>query len=631
MEFVEGTPLKGPVPAADALRLAVQIAGALTAAHSKGIVHRDLKPDNILLNERGAKLLDFGLAKLDAPAGSDGLTVSGELTGFGVVLGTAAYMSPEQAQGHAVDARSDVFSFGAVLYELLSGRRPFRGDTAFATMTAVVNADPPPLDAPSALGRIVSRCLAKQPSDRFQAMADVTAALQQAVAGPADQQPSIAVLPFANMSRDADDEFFSDGLAEELINLLAHIPNLKVTARTSAFAFRGKEQDIRRIAEALGVRTILEGSIRRAGSRIRVTAQLINAEDGYHLWSERYDRELTDVFAIQDEIATAIAGALRVKLDLAPRPYVPDLAAYEAFLQGRHHWAKLTPESLARSREYFERAVALDPQFAAARCALAEHFFALAANGLLSAHEAIPQARAGALRTLEIDPALPDAHALLGLVAVSYDYNWTEAARRFRAAMDRQPVPPRIRWLFAHYLSSVGSHHAAIEELELALREDPLHLLCRCTLAGCLHAVGKYAEAVRQLSQVLEMDDRFGHAYWYLALFQALEGTAEARVSAEKAYSLMPWEELAAGFFAGLAGREDDAARPEFSVAQPGPRAALGWAAYHLVRLEFDQAADWTAKGIEQRDPRVMLLLPYVRNSSRWPALASMMNLPEAP
>ncbi len=557
------------------------------------------------------------------------MTLSGGLTEPGVVLGTVAYMSPEQAQGQAVDVRSDVFSFGAVVYELLSGRRPFRGDTTFATITAVVNAEPLPLEAPAALERIVSRCLAKQPRARFQAMAEVTAALEQVMVTSADQQRSIAVLPFANMSRDADDEFFSDGLAEELINLLAHIPDLKVTARTSAFAFRGKEQDIRRIAEALGVRTILEGSIRRAGSRIRVTAQLINAEDGYHLWSERYDRELTDVFTIQDEIATAIAGALQVTLAVA-RPYTPNLAAYEAFLQGRHHWAKLTPESLALSREYFERAVALDPQFAAARCALAEHFFALAANSLMSAHDAIPHARAGALRALEIDPALPDAHALLGLVAVSYDYEWTEGARRFRAAMDRQPVPPRIRWLHGQYLSTVGRDHAAIEELELALQGDPLHFLCRCHLAGYLHVVGRHAEAVRQVSQVLEMDERFGIGYWYLAMFQALEGTvAQARASAEKAYFLMPWEKLAAGFFAGLAGREGDAARAESLLAQVAPGAALGWAAYHLVRLEFDQAADWTAKAIKERDLRVVNFLPYMRTSSRWPALAKMLNLPD--
>ena len=214
---------------------------------------------------------------------------------------------------------------------------------------------PPPLEAPAALKRIVIRCLAKQPRDRFPSMADVGAALEQAVMNPADQHPSIAVLPFANMSRDPDDEYFSDGLAEEIINLLAHIPGLKVTARTSSFAFRGKEQDIRGIAEALGVQTILEGSVRRAGSRIRVTAQFINAEDGYHLWSERYDRELTDVFAIQDEIAEAIAGALRTRLIAKPARYAPNFPAYEAFLKARHQLRTYQPEAYARPRNTANR------------------------------------------------------------------------------------------------------------------------------------------------------------------------------------------------------------------------------------------------------------------------------------
>ena len=334
MEYVEGEPLKGPLPVADAQRLAVQIAEALAAAHRKGIVHRDLKPANVLVNESGAKLLDFGLAQIEAPLLSSDATMSAAFSERGAVVGTVAYMSPEQALGQAVDARSDVFSFGAVLYELLSGRRAFAGDTPLATLSAVMHETSPPLEAPAALERIVIRCLAKQPRDRFQSMVDVGAALEHAVVKTANQHPSIAVLPFANMSRDPDDEYFSDGLAEEIINLLAHIPVLKVTARTSSFAFRGKEQDIRGIAEALGVRTILEGSVRRAGLRIRVTAQLINAEDGYHLWSERYDRELTDVFAIQDEIAQSIAECLATEAHLEPRQAHPRLSGVRSVAQG---------------------------------------------------------------------------------------------------------------------------------------------------------------------------------------------------------------------------------------------------------------------------------------------------------
>ncbi len=275
LEFVEGALLQGPLRVEEALPRALQIARALEAAHRRGILHRDLKPANVMVTEAGAKLLDFGLAKLSS--NSDSTTTQ---TIEGTILGTAAYMAPEQAEGKPLDARSDIFSFGAVLYEMLSGNRAFGGTSTVTVLSAVLRDEPAPLDAPAELQRIVARCLAKNPNDRFPNMGELTVALEQVSVKPRDTQPSIAVLPFANMSRDPDDEFFSDGLAEEILNLLAKIPGLNVTARTSSFAFRGKEQDITRIAQTLRVRSILEGSVRRAGSRIRVTAQLINAADG---------------------------------------------------------------------------------------------------------------------------------------------------------------------------------------------------------------------------------------------------------------------------------------------------------------------------------------------------------------
>jgi serine/threonine protein kinase len=281
LEYIEGQPLSGPVPASDAVRAALQIASALEAAQAKGILHRDLKPGNILMTTTGAKLLDFGLAKL----------VSDDNTTQTIgVFGTPLYMSPEQAEGRELDARSDVFSLGAVLYELLAGRR------AFDSLAAVLRDEPRPSGSSHGLEKIVWRCLRKSPADRFASAAEVRVALEQLGTEPLNHQPSIAVLPFVNMSRDADDEYFSDGLAEEIINFLAQIPGLKVTARTSAFAFKGKPEDIRKIAETLGVAAILEGSVRRSGNRLRVTAQLINAQDGYHLWSQRYDREMADLF-----------------------------------------------------------------------------------------------------------------------------------------------------------------------------------------------------------------------------------------------------------------------------------------------------------------------------------------------
>src|SRR5271167_1054007 len=282
MEYVEGKPLWGPLGVEEAVKLALQIAAALEEAHRRGILHRDLKPGNILVSERGAaKLLDFGLAKLMTASDTD-VTKTSE----GTVLGTAAYMAPEQAEGRPLDERSDIFSFGAVLYEMLSGNRAFEGNSTAQVLTAVLRDDPSPLHAPAGLRNIVRKCLEKQPRDRFLNMGELRLALEQVdllpagSAKPAAQQPSIAVLPFANMSADKENEYFSDGLAEEILNLLAKIPGLKVIARTSSFSFRGKDQDITKIAETLRVQNILEGSVRKAGNRIRVTAQLIQASDG---------------------------------------------------------------------------------------------------------------------------------------------------------------------------------------------------------------------------------------------------------------------------------------------------------------------------------------------------------------
>ena len=347
LEYVEGKPLSSPLAEQEAVRLAIQIASALEAAHKKGIIHRDLKPSNIMVADEGAvKLLDFGLAKLyEQDASVSSLpTADMPATQVGAILGTVAYMSPEQAQGKPADVRSDIFSFGLVLYEMLSGKRAFSGDSNYAVMDAIVKNESPPLQAAPDLERIVKRCLEKDPVERYQTMAEVKAALEKALqkkvtVSSAEPQPSIAVLPFVNMSGDKEQEYFSDGLAEEIINALTHISGLKVIARTSAFSFKGKNEDIRKIAEVLGVINILEGSVRKAGNRIRITAQLITAADGSHLWSERYDRDLTDVFAIQDEIAVAITTVLKTKLSVVPlarQRHEPNNKAHEAYLKARY-------------------------------------------------------------------------------------------------------------------------------------------------------------------------------------------------------------------------------------------------------------------------------------------------------
>ena len=628
MEYVEGEPLRGPLPPDDALRLARQIAEALEEAHSKGVIHRDLKPDNILKTRSGIKILDFGLAKLIATDDSEATR-----TIEGTVVGTAAYMSPEQAQGKPVDARSDIFSFGLVFYELMSGRRAFAGESPLAAIAAILHKEPAPLEARAEIAQVIARCLRKPPAERFQTIAEVKAAFEKITAKPADLQPSIAVLPFANMSGDKDNEYFSDGLAEEIINVLAQVPGLKVTARTSAFAFRGKEQDITKIAEALRVRTILEGSVRRAGNRIRVTAQLINAQDGYHLWSERYDREMADVFALQDEIAAAIAGALRVRLAAKPpevRRHTPKLPAYEAFLKGRHHLFQSRPEALPRAKEYFEQAIALDPEFAEPHAELGSYYTVLGVMGLLSAKEVLPLARAEARKALALCPGEPRARGVLGMVAAFYEADWKEADEQFQLAMAADPVPPEVHGRYAMYLCLRGRLPQAIEEMEKTLEQDPLNILWRGNYAHILNAAGLYRRAIEQAREVIEMDESHWGPPFGLATSYALQGMfIEAREFAEKARERAPWNAAAAGLLAGMYARTGNPEGADALLVEMKPG---GRVVYHTLCSELDLAADWFKKAVEQGELMGLYasahLLKPLRDSPHWPELARTMNLP---
>ena len=646
MEYVEGSALRGPLPPQEAVRLGIQIASALEAAHRRGIIHRDLKPANVMVTRDGSvKLLDFGLSKIAVNADLQDVTPTIERTMDGTVLGTTAYMAPEQTEGRPLDARSDVFSLGAVLYEMVAGRRAFEGRSMAQVLSAVLRDDPRPLDALPALERIVTRCLRKSPADRFQTMAEVQVALEEVSDKPAAPQASIAVLPFANISGDHDNEYFSDGLAEEILNALTHVPGLKVAGRTSSFFFRGKDIEFAEIARKLNVEHILEGSVRKAGNRIRVTAQLIKVADGFHLWSERYDRELIDVFAMQDDIAAAIAGALQLKLSppLARGRHTPSLPAHEAFLKGRHDLLKLTPESMARSRTNFEHAIELDPEYAMPRTALGSYFIATAMNGLRPARELMPLARAAAQKALDIDPWLPEAHAYLGFVATSFDYDWTEAHRRYQVATAVQPVSALVHSIYGtFYLAPLGRLQEAVEELERAVEEEPLHALLRSELAFALLEAGSEERAIAEFRKVMEIDEGFWAAHRFFGVHYALKGMEmEALAQFERAYQLAPWSSIAVGTLAGALVRTGDVSRASLLIQPlreaPGqtPGVPVGMTFFHLQCSELDAAASWMEKAIEQRDPSVLRLLAdplasRLRHSPRWPALAEMMNLPSS-
>jgi serine/threonine protein kinase len=636
MEYIDGVPLAGPMEPRQAVRIALQIASALEAAHAKGIIHRDLKPANILLSEGGAKLLDFGIAKARA-----GVTADSTMTSEASVSGTPAYMAPEQAQGRLTDARSDIFSFGAVLYEMLSGRRAFDGPSGIETLTAVLRDDPPPLDSPSALTAVVKRCLEKSPTARYQTVAELKAALEQ-IGDAAKSGASIAVLPFTNLSSDPEQEYFSDGLTEEIINALAHVPELKVIAKTSAFAFKGQQVPIRQIADALAVNRVLEGSVRRAGSRIRVTAQLIDVSNGFHLWSERYDRELADVFAVQDDIASAIVGELRGRFAVrAPSSsYTPKVAAYEAYMMARHHvWQGLTRERFAQGLKCYEQAIALDPRFALPHVGLAEMFHIAASGKGREAELAASRIRPSLAQAVSLDPALPEAHAWLGVVATAYDYDWAEGERQFAAAMARDPVPPVLRHMNGYFnLRLTGRAEKAVAEHQRAIDQDPLNLIMRVGLAASLTSAGRDEEASKVVDTLMELAPDYPGTYGLLALNVAQAPLDQALAFAERFHALFMWHAASTGLLAGLLRRNGDAARAASMMAEAGPPDeygnGVGHALYHLAIGETDRAFDFIDLLVDQRHPFVMMILvggpyaPALRASSRWPSFVRKIGLP---
>jgi TolB-like protein/Flp pilus assembly protein TadD/predicted Ser/Thr protein kinase len=521
MEFVDGGNLRtrmraGPLEVDDVLSIASQIAEGLEAAHRRGIVHRDIKPANIIVTPNGlVKIMDFGLAKL---AGQP------RLTRVGATVGTVAYMSPEQARGEDVDHRTDIWSLGAVLYEMLTGQMPFRGEHEQTVIYSILNEEPEPVarlrpDVPAKLVSIVDRALASIPDSRY---CDVGAMLNDLknlgrepgpsavtveVAGKTPQ-PSIAVLPFANMSTDPEQEYFCDGMAEEIINALVHMEGVRVVARVSAFAFKGRCEDIREIGKKLNVETLLEGSVRKAGNQLRITAQLVKVSDGYHLWSERYDRELKDVFAIQDEIAHNIVEALEVKLSgrekraLKVRP-TESIDAYQAYLRGLEYAGRpdYLEEDFRLAVQMFERAIQLDPAFALAYAELSKAHSALYFHGHDRTETSPSLARAAVDRALELQATLPDAHLALGYYHYWCRQEFGHALAEFAIAERDLHDDARVLAVVAAILKRQGKIEQAVEHYKRAFELSPQD-------ASLPHEIGCACMTMRDYAQAERYYDR---------------------------------------------------------------------------------------------------------------------------
>jgi TolB-like protein/Flp pilus assembly protein TadD len=597
MEFVRGVTLEqmlvshGPFSAGEAGLVGYELCGALAAVHHAGLVHRDVKAQNVMREEGGRLvLMDFGAGQKRSEPGTVGRRV----------VGTPLYLAPETLTGAEATIRSDVYSLGVLLYHLVTNDFPVKAATFDELVQAHARGEITPLQdvrphLPGTFVRIVERATDADPAKRFASAGRMEAALAQIHGSGGDKAaaprirttglrthgagqvtalrdsgvPSVAVLPFSDMSPAKDQESFCDGMTEELINALTQISGLRVAARTSAFQFKGQARDVRQIADALNVATILDGSVRKAGNRLRITVELIGSADGYHLWSRRFDRDLIDVFAVQDEIAGSVVSTLKGRLaaDKSVAVVAPpsrDLDAYGFYLEGRYHWNKRTEDELKRSVKCFERAIEKDPEYAQAYAAMADAYVTLGTYGAMPPKDVMPRAKRALERALEIDVDLGEAYTSRGCARSVYDWAWSDAECDFRRAIDLNPsYPTAHHWYAINHLVPLGRFAEAGDALRRALDLDPLALAIKTSVGMKSYFAGQYDDAVRELSKTIELDESFGMARFFLgATYTELRGYAEALKELEAATRLSgrnPEILAALGYLHGVSGDLDGA------------------------------------------------------------------------
>jgi eukaryotic-like serine/threonine-protein kinase len=639
-EFVDGETLRarldrGRLEIVQVLEIAIQTGSALSAAHDAGIVHRDVKPENVMLRPDGyVKVLDFGVAKLTgsgfAGGATDGLTRSVMETHPGMVLGTFSYMSPEQARGEAIDARTDVFSFGVVLYEMLARQLPFGGATPADVLGAILYVEPSPVsrvaDVPETLARVVSQAISKQPDARYQTMAalvddlkgvrrqigegsieapgtsppppahsgalasnatrrdqsrasremtlsDVearTAAATPRKRGARRRIDSLAVLPLENVGQDPEMEYLSDGITETMINTLSQVPKLRVMARSTVFRYKGHAQNPQAIGRDLGVKAVLAGRVLHRGDVLVIGAELVDVEDGSQIWGGQFNRRLSGIFELQEELSSEMADTLRLRLTgdqkkRLAKPATRTVDAYQSFLKGRYLMNKRTAQSFADALTHFKEAIAKDPGYAAAFAAMGETY-ALSVTlgfGLVGRSEAIRSARAAAERSLELDDGLPEAHALAAYLKFRLDWDWQGAENEFKRALELNPGHASSRHAYSLFLGSRGRFDEALREMQRAQQLDPLSLVVAIGVGRILHLAGRFEEALAQYRHVVQMDPSFTRVHFDLGLTLIAMGAYDEAVEAVKKLGTdpggRPFALILTTISHALAGRHDTA------------------------------------------------------------------------
>ena len=609
MEFIDGETLRNHIhgkalPVAELLELGIQIAEALDAAHSEGIIHRDIKPANIFVTKRGrAKVLDFGLAKLvpkgvaiadDDSGGESSSSTSTSTSIAGIISGTPSYMSPEQVRGDALDARTDIFSLGLVLYEMATGRQAFGGGTGGAIIEAVLTRSPVSVrainpDIPAALEAIIEKALHKDREQRYQHAADLLADLQRlkreidsgrtdqagdsvsllaSTSGPVSSTShavsrtttpqsgsfraprasktisSLAVLPFENVSRDPENDYLSDGITRSLINNLATVPKLRVMAQSTVFRYKGREIDPQGIGRELNVRAVLTGRMMQSGGSLRIGTELVDVATGSLLWGAQFDRKPGDIFVIQDEISSEISGKLRLQLTHAEKKrlvkrHTEDAEAYRLYLQGRHHWNRWTEEGFYKAIGYFQQAIEKDPSYALAHDGVADCYVLLGWNSYLPPKDAFPKAKVAAMAALEIAPDLGEAHTDLAAVLWLHDWQWAEAQNEFKRSLELNPCYPTANHYYAECLMTLGRNAEALARMKKSLELDPLSLIINVAIGWAYYHARQYDEAVAQLLRTVELDPNYPMTYWILGLIYRDTARYDLAISAgEKGVNL---------------------------------------------------------------------------------------------